>query len=777
MFQNHYGKDFLCITCMIIVLLLQTGCQSVVNVQNFREILEWNYSDLKVLDPIDMINPDQDLIAAYARTNNQSLQLAFDFLYLDKNLGKDLYIPLDTNPGGNTQIITNGEGYLVSDINWDYLIKITDAGDVTLLNNHYSVVDDTLLFVINDSEQDRIVIDISHTNIPISDGNVKFEVLITAAGMNEILDKSVPYSINSPSPARAKVLFAFWNTFSSTTPSQTIRSWAGAHAGPMSSRHGLKYLIDAAARTKSTIILLDLLTPKNISALDYLNVLPRIRNLAITGTLGLPGIGVDGKLIINKSIMDKLSISNATNIIKNNTWMLSNDLANLDIKSNPNFYVFLNNINNINKSFFDNGVIDYAQLNYKGSHCNLLPSYSNSDPPTSEKLSLECKKLLLSNAYDQPASTILLGGDFSKSILGDPKTSTEVFSYIASHPWIQVLTIQDLLTVKDDLSGIISNDHRFQSDTSVTTQHIELETVTSDTKQQNLVSTALLQSPPNQLSDLAWQVYYSLIEPASPELQTLHRNYMGQIGLILKAAHWADNPEYIQSCDLDLDFDGIPECILSNKQIFIIIESDGGYIPFIFTKDDKGIHQVVGPSWEFIVGLGDPSSWDANAGIRSDPAQILGAFQDQLNNWKQYTPKISEGKIELYSDSASIHKTIAIQPDQIHIDITNSSQSDLNPIIPLVVDPWQRYTDNWGASYTGTDTPLGFIWGITSRKMVGIYSTNLLNTYKFNQTRMALSKPEDPNFDYLRGHYLPYPMALVEFTQSGNISVVIELNP
>ena len=31
----------------------------------------------------------------------------------------------------------------------------------------------------------------------------------------------------------------------------------------------------------------------------------------------------------------------------------------------------------------------------------------------------------------------------------------------------------------------------------------------------------------------------------------------------------------------------------------------------------------------------------------------------------------------------------------------------------------------------------------------------------------ALSRPEDPNFDYSPGHYLPFPMALVEFIELG----------
>ena len=52
--------------------------------------------------------------------------------------------------------------------------------------------------------------------------------------------------------------------------------------------------------------------------------------------------------------------------------------------------------------------------------------------------------------------------------------------------------------------------------------------------------------------------------------------------------------------------------------IFIVIEKDGGYIPFVFTRDAQGIHQIIGPTWEFIIGLSDPSSWDIKLGVRSE---------------------------------------------------------------------------------------------------------------------------------------------------------------
>ena len=73
--------------------------------------------------------------------------------------------------------------------------------------------------------------------------------------MKNVIDQTDPTNIDAPSPSRAKVIFGFWNTFSSSSPAETLRSWAGAHSGPLSGRHGLKYLLETASQSKSINIL------------------------------------------------------------------------------------------------------------------------------------------------------------------------------------------------------------------------------------------------------------------------------------------------------------------------------------------------------------------------------------------------------------------------------------------------------------------------------------------------------------------------------------------
>jgi hypothetical protein len=761
---------------ILILFVYLVGCQLAPKNINSNDQLNWKYADLRLLDPIDAVEPDQDLIALYTRINNQSFQIRIDFLDLKTDLGKDIYIPLDTNPGGLALINTN-DGNINTDINWDYLIKIPASGNIGIVDDHLSKVSGIELFIVYDTNQDKMVISFNRSDLPIYLGQTKLQVIITPPNQNIVSDISEPFSTDSASPTRAKVLFAFWTTFSSSTPAQTLRSWAGAHVGPLRGRHGLKYLLEGAEQTRSTVFLLDLLTPGNLSALDYINVLPWIRKLADQGILALPDVGnviesgAIGQPIKNVGLYNVLNIQDINKI-----WQIDNNVKVITSPENSNIIIFLNKLVMLNKREYNVVGVDYAQYIDSNDYCGLLTSPNGEGHPSFE-FSLKCKSVLLSHAISNPSTPLLLGGDFSNSILGDPSISAEVFSYISEHPWLQVISLQDLATSSEVQTTYSLTYQESQLSNSLSAQQSSLLDNSNSSLVQSKVHESLLQSPKNQLSILAWEVYSSLLHPGSPESLSLRSNYMGQIGQILSAADWAENAIPRETCSIDLDYDGRNECILANKYIFAIIEPEGGYIPFLFANDDRGIHQIIGPTWEFEVGLSDASNWNPNLGVRGDPAQILGAFQDNLDNWNNYDVNILENKISMYSNNMSMRKSITIYPDSLHIDLQNLNQLQNNSTIPLVIDPWSRYTSGWGDLYTLSRLPLIFQWGINSLEMVEVRSPNLINDFTFNATHSALAFPEDPNYDYSLGHYLPYPMALVIITATEKYSIDIIINP
>jgi len=756
---------------LIILSIYLIACQPIQQKLIGGTSERWKYSDLQLLDPVDALKPEQDLIALYTRVNDQSFQIRVDFLDLISPSSQDIYIAMDTNPGGSGQIATINDSSLEVNINWDYLISIPASGKVQVINSHQEPVDGMGLLILRDTFQDAIVLSFNQKTLPINWNLTKLQVIVTSPNQQVAVDQIGPISIDSPSPSKVRVLFVFWNTFSSTTPAETLRSWAGAHSGPMSSRHGLKYLLDDAARTKSTVFLLDLLKPETMSALDYLNVLPRIRALVNQGVIGLPGTVPFSEIIptgMNYSGRSELNINAIWHIQKNiNSVMLTNisDLCLFEesYECNENNVLFLSDY-------------DYAQI-IDSNICSL--SFSN-EIETLElpELLYGCKARFILSGISNSPHPVIIGGDFSNSLLGDPAISSALFTYIYNHPWIHIETItdikMDLVTQpKTPLTLFSSRADTTHNSSPETRPEINPFTSSND----HPIYTALLEAPGNQFTDLAWQIFASLTQPSSPDLAPLGVNYIGQIGFIVAAAKWADRPTAIATCNIDLDYDGKKECILSTKEIFLTIEPEGGYVPFVFTRDARGNHQIIGPTWEFILGISDPSVWDPTYGVQSDPDQILGAFFDGFNDWQLYKFEVGDNNIIINRVDMAMRKSFSITDGKIHVDVQAPSTSVKVTQIPLVIDPWMRFTSGWGNQYTFTQTPVGYQWGLNSINLVEIRTSTQSFFYPFNISHDSLDFPEDPNFEYSRGHYLPYPIALAEIHSFGNYSVDIIINP
>ena len=732
----------------------------------------WKYSDLRLLDPVDALTPEQDLIALYTRVNDRSFQIRLDFLDLISPSSQDIYIAMDTNPGGLDQIATINDGSLEVKINWDYLISIPASGDVKVINSHQDPVDGMGLLIIRDSFQDAIVLSFNQKTLPINWNLTKLQVIVTLPNRQVAVDQIGPISIDAPSPSKVRVLFVFWNTFSSTTPAETLRSWAGAHSGPMSSRHGLKYLLDDAARTKSTIFLLDLLEPETMSALDYLNVLPRIRDLVNQGVIALPG-----NVLLSEIIPNGLNKDGRLNLNVGEIWNIKKNINSVMLNNVFDLYLYRRDKNSEYKNNILVGDYDYAQL-FNGNNNCILSLSDEAEVLQLPALLYGCKAQLLLSAISSSPAPVIIGGDFATSLLGDPAISSALFTYIYNHPWIHIETITDM---KTDLYPLpisppphIGN----HADTSNNTSpESALKISPSNAQIDHPIYAALLEAPRNQFTDLAWQIFTSLTQPSSADFDTLGVNYLGQLGFILAAANWVDQPTSTATCSFDLDYDGKKECILSTQKIFLTLEPEGGYVPFVFTRDAHGNHQIIGPTWEFILGISDPSVWNPALGVQGDPDQVLGAFFDGFRDWQMYKFEVIENSISIESSVLAMRKSFSISDNTIHVDVQAPSASDKITQIPLVIDPWMRFASSWDDQYTFTQTSAGYQWGLNSINLVEIRTNAHSIFYPFNLSHDSLAYPEDPNFDYSRGHYLPYPMALAEIHSFGNYSVDIIINP
>jgi hypothetical protein len=718
---------------LIVCLYSLASCEAIEQYSRDINLQNWKYADVRLLDFIDANEPSQDLIAVYSRTNDRSVQLRVDFLEMPSVGKQDFYFLLDTNPGGSPNVRTDSGQDFIADINWDYLIRIPGKGNVSIFDDHYRPIGRMALLIMREPSLESLMLNFNKNSLPITIGRTFLQIFVTSPGNNQILDKTDRFSMDAPSPAVGKVLFAFWNTFSSATPAQALRSWAGAHAGPVSSRHGLKYLFETADRTQTPIFLPDLFTPENLSALDYLGALPEISKLIYGSVIYSP----------NEKVTRQI----------NNDDSLFNDSLSYLIEYNELM-----------------SVSDYAQ-SLNTSQCLQLSLENNLVYQINSYL-LSCKRLLLQNAIDHPTLPMIIGGDFSESLLGDPNISTELFGFIASHPWIQVVrdvNINDYRYSPEKTTSISSENPENSSDLSVKFEGSSI--ISSE------INKSLTASPESKITYLAKHIFQSLTQHAPLILQNLRSHFIGQIGYLLKANEWVNNPVDMASCDNDLDYDGQNECLLTNSNIFIAIDLNGGYIPFVFSKDAQGVHQIIGPTWEFLVGISDRSEWDNSKGLHSDPGQILGAFADNISEWKSYNYIINDNEIVLIDDDMSMRKSIIISPESLHVTIHSTRIKNGYFYIPLVVDPWVRYYPDWGNLYFSSKSSNSFEWGITSGQKVQISTTTQANFYAFNDSRSTITHDEDPNFDYTRGHYLPFPMSLVEISTGNDLSVDINLKP
>ncbi len=109
----------------------------------------------------------------------------------------------------------------------------------------------------------------------------------------------------------------------------------------------------------------------------------------------------------------------------------------------------------------------------------------------------------------------------------------------------------------------------------------------------------------------------------------------------------------------------------------------------------------------------------------------------------------------------------------MRVDYSNIDAVTLE--IPFVIDPWKRFSPDWSSAFHGQTIPNGYRWSYQDEINVEITSNLPNNTYVFNTSQEAFDLPEDPNFDYPQGHYLPFPLLVLEYHNAEDFYV--EINP
>ena len=225
-------------------------------------------------------------------------------------------------------------------------------------------------------------------------------------------------------------------------------------------------------------------------------------------------------------------------------------------------------------------------------------------------------------------------------------------------------------------------------------------------------------------------------------------------------------------CDGDPDRDGAAECVLANEAFYAQIEIDDGTLSGLYGRNAQAVHQIVGPSWQFISGLSDPQSWQIGAGTAAEPAAIPGAFSGPGNG---YRAEVHHGALLLSSPDGAIHKLYQLTGRGLHVEYRVNGGTPAAAKIPLALDPWLRFEPGWHNAYSARTVAGG--WEVQGGGLrVLVLSEALARLASFQDSAALFPGPEDPNREFPAGHLLPFPLQVLEVNipaSAGQVSIDI----
>jgi hypothetical protein len=672
----------------------------------------WTYADLRSIDPVDDTSlPSTNILAVYVRTHGSDIEIRIDLLDLPLKPDYHLLIQLDTLPGGDP---------------WDLTIDLPASG-------HPAVTPANPLLIprlIRDPWLDFVTIRFNRFFLPQP---FSLQVESFSQDGSQVEDVVGPvHSDATPPPTRSPLVIEFWDVFPAGTPAQALRLWAGAHTGPNGGRHGLKYILDNADRYGIPVALLDARTPTSLAAMDYLKIIPQLQQLSSRNLLILPDVAFGEPASISLGFSRQASQGFGLS-----TSQFAYNVGAQVLPGYPAQFLPLD---------------DGSRLARAGQTLLIPLPYTDPGQVDQDGPSLDARRSLVAASFSPDRShLVVLGGDLPESPWANEDMASATFAWIAAHPWIQPLSGEDLIAFPAGIS------EKVPAQPSAGSSSLLAE---------------LSSAPSNQLTESAWQAYFMLSAPTGDEkLEALQKNYLGLVEELLAAADWASHTSVQSSCDQDLTDDGQPECILSNEDFLAILEPTGARLVMLFYLDQSGPHQLVGPSSQFTTGLSDPSEWQLDLGQAADPSVIPGAFSDLPDSWQPYSLQTALDSITFTNADKSCTKTYSLLEDGLQV--TYQVTAPVSTRIPLAVDPRSFFFSP--TTYQSEADAGSWTWGLEGGLQVEIESTAKISATSFIDSLPYLPQPEDPNFDYPEGHYLPFPLSVIKLQSDQNFSVQIRI--
>jgi hypothetical protein len=749
--MKKHHKLFSALAAVILIFPLLSGCATPTPI--FEESNQaWSAGNVLALDPLDGGLDSADILALYARRQASQLTLRIDLL---------------NQP--TQEISTRVNLFTTQD---QLQLDFSTGRAAAIQPNRQTMI--TSAAIIDQPHTDRIVIQIEFSqSIP---ANLEIAISLLAARDDRLIDEIPAVGLSDPPPAAAKTALVFWNSMPASTPAQALRRWDGAHTGPFGQRHGLKHLLAGANQFGVPVILLDALTPNSLAALELLGQIEPLRDLQSKGIVTL-ALSAWGDPLACQTALELSRITAANYNLKPSDGVVAGPLNAQCVEGNKLAFAWLYPSSN-----------ELVSLDMVNTLPLPVPPYNapaaqefGFNQVEGKRLSDQVIKLLIEYALSEnPQRIVVLGGSVPESLFGEQSIANSLFEYIADHPWIEVLTGQDLINLATAKTASLPNgckDYYCAPDRAGMRAYT-LSGESAPISQDDLQATLhrALQTLPlsNSSAKQAWLSYLTLTNPTEfTQKAQLQANFLGQVGVLLYAHLWAQQPANVSRCDIDLDWDGEAECVLSNSELLAVFEHQGAGMVGLFSRQSSSPIGWIAPSSTLAVGLGDPTSWKIESGPHSDPEAVSSAFTPRLDQ-RVFSSLPAPGEIGFTHPDSSSRVQYKLGPDS-SIRIHFQSPSSEVVQIPILPTDAVYSSPAWITAYSIENTPDSI--KINDKQMV----TFLVNNGEFAPPESFINslpfirKPEDANQVFSQGHFLPFPITLlqVEIQSDANFDIRI----
>ncbi|MBI9044530.1 MAG: hypothetical protein JEZ06_08595 [Anaerolineaceae bacterium] len=734
------------LTTVSLIALIQSACMPAPFDVAENPFEGWEEVHILNIDPIDSTDPESEIIAVYARNDYLFLDIRVDYLRTTQIEDYERILCFS-----KPNIFLNSETFSIFETNQicQTYIQIQENGQI----NSNIQSGSEIVHQLDQQLRSEIIRIPFQKNSPIP-LNPIITFLTYHPENNNIIDTSIiNVQFDSDQQKKIDTLITFWDILPAKTPAQALRHWNGAHSGPLGQRHGLSELLSSSETFEVPIFLLDLKQPKQLAALDQLGQIKTIKTLQEKGLVFFPDTGLGNPLYIDKNLSFNQQISN--NFGFQSSQMVFAPLETTDQSDH--------------RILFAHSPNQQGFYNWNGKLLISLPKpiYTSREnrvqtlnlPLNSSDLIEHLILNLFQSAKDQSHNfPLVISENLPYSLWGDSTTSPIIFSYIKSHPWIHVLDINDLIEINPNnypefVPSSCDNILCAPNDSGYANFCTESSMV------QEITFPVFVSSVQNQYFEFTYdQNYGALFERYKNDLD----------GLALFNA-WSISPYPQNTC---YTFEENKYCVLSDQNIFTFYSPSGGRLLFGARVIDGNMIQFTGSSAQLAFGLSDPSDWDLKSDSPKDPGVIPGAFSEKKNTFIEFNSEFPDDYSLVFSNNeVGISKTYQLLPDGL--SITYETTKDIETFIPLILKPETIFQPGWDYKLI-TFNENQFEWKEKQSNTIIQITADQIDslewvTFADSSEYMKIAN-ENPNTDFPKGHYLPFPLAILKISDQNGFS-------